>query len=106
MEIRVWRASCCTPEASGCTGCSRRLHGTPRKWTNRGQDRTEGRTQQKEGELAGKKQPSCTQRGKDSRSGERRKKEGRKKEKGADEAGKSSTELYQSFDYQTSVFLG
>lgn len=52
---------------------------TPREKTNQGQDRTEGRRRRKEGKKAGRKQPSCTQRGKTA--GQEREKEGGREEK-------------------------
>lgn len=68
---------------------------------------TNGQTKDKTGQKGGsngRKQPSCTQRGKTA--GQEREKEERKKEKGVDEAGKSSTELYQGFITGPLYFLG
>lgn len=79
----------------GCTGCFQKLDARDANGQTKdktGQDRREG-GRQKEVEKAGRKQPLCTQEGKTAGQ-ERRKEGGRKKEKGADEAGITSTERY------------
>lgn len=106
METRGWRKSCCTPEAWECTGCSQRLNERTADGQTKDKTGQKGGSDGRKGKKAERKQPSCTQRGKDSRSGkERRKEGGKKKEKGADEAGKTSTELYQRLN-PGSVYCG
>lgn len=78
MEIRAWRMSCCTPEALECRGCFRRLNGTTRKWTNRRQNRTEGRGAT-EGGIVGRKEAAVMHTERE------RQQERREKEKGREE---------------------
>lgn len=80
MEIRVWRTSCCTPEASECTGCFRRL-----KWYAPQMDKQTGQkggpNRRKESRPEGSSHHAHRGERQQVRR-ERRKKEGRKKREG------------------------
>ena len=103
MEIQVWRMSSCTPEAWECTGYFQMLN------TRQMNGQTKDKTGQKGGSDGRKeRRPEGSSRHAHRRERQQvrkgRRKEGGKKEKGADEAGKTSTELYQSFLSRFSVF--
>lgn len=91
--------SCCTPEAWECTGCFRRLNARHANGQTKVKDKTgqKGRSDvRKERRQEGSSRHAHRRERQQVRK-ERKKEGGRKKEKGADEAGETSTELYQSF---------
>lgn len=99
MEIRVLRTFYRTPEVWECTGCFQKLNtrhanGQTKVKDKTGQkgrgDRRKERRQEGSSRCAHRRERQQVRR-------ERRKEGGRKKEKGADEAGKTNTELYRSF---------